>query len=196
MKDTGASLLRVSSFILALGMVFPIAFAFDRYDSEVPEISEPPAASLDRVTSMPEYDFEIPDYDKPATEYAYMTQDWVVSYPISAEDRHVLECIVQGEAGGESLEGKMWVATCLLNAMRREGGASASYIRTQYQYAGWNENVSDETVTAVSRVFDDGELMHDSVLWFYAPKGVSSIPWHESQNHVATVGNHKFFAPW
>lgn len=196
MKDTGASLLRVSSFILALGMVFPIAFAFDRYDSEVPEISEPPAASLDRVTSMPEYDFEIPDYDKPATEYAYMTQDWVVSYPISAEDRHVLECIVQGEAGGESLEGKMWVATCLLNAMKREGGASASYIRTQYQYAGWNENVSDETVTAVSRVFDDGELMHDSVLWFYAPKGVSSIPWHESQNHVATVGNHKFFAPW
>ena len=49
MKDTGASLLRVSSFILALGMVFPIAFAFDRYDSQVPEISEPPAASLGRV---------------------------------------------------------------------------------------------------------------------------------------------------
>lgn len=196
MKDTGASLLRVSSFILALGMVFPIAFAFDRYDSEAPEVSEPPAASLDRVTSMPEYDFKIPDYDKPATEYAYMTQDWVVYYPISAEDRHVLECIVQGEAGGESLEGKMWVATCLLNAMKREGGASASYVRKQYQYAGWSENVSDETVTAVSRVFDDGELLHDSVLWFYAPKGVSSIPWHESQNHVATVGNHKFFAPW
>lgn len=195
MKDTGASLLRVSSFILALGMVFPIAFAFDRYDSEASEVSEPPAASLDRITSMPEYDFEIPDYDKPATEYAYMTQDWVVYYPISAEDRYVLECIVQGEAGGESLEGKMWVATCLLNAMKREGGASASFIRKQYQYAGWNENISDETISAVSRVFDDGEVMHETVLWFYAPAACTSN-WHESQQYITTVQNHKFFAPW
>jgi hypothetical protein len=179
-----------------MGIVFPLAFAFAKYDANpVSEIETPPAASFDRVTSMPEYDFEIPDLDKPATEYAYMTQDWVVYYPISSEDRHVLECIVQGEAGGESFEGKMWVATCLLNAMRREGGASASYIRTQYQYAGWNENISDDTISAVSRVFDDGEVMHDTVLWFYAPKTCTSR-WHESQQFVTEIGGHRLFAPW
>ena len=198
MKDTNGtpSFFRVASFTLAMGIVFPLAFAFAKYDANpVSEIETPPAASFDRVTSMPEYDFEIPDLDKPATEYAYMTQDWVVYYPISSEDRHVLECIVQGEAGGESFEGKMWVATCLLNAMRREGGASASYIRTQYQYAGWNENISDDTISAVSRVFDDGEVRHDTVLWFYAPKTCTSR-WHESQQFVTEIGGHRLFAPW
>lgn len=118
----------------------------------------------------------------------------IVYYPITAEDRYVLECVVQGEAGGESLEGKMWVATCLLNAMKREGGATAEFVRIQYQYAGWSENVSDDTIRAVSRVFDDGEITHDAVLWFYAPKYCTSA-WHESQQFVAEIGGHRFFCP-
>lgn len=196
MKDNGAPVfLRVSSLLLAMGMVFPIATISANGDTVAEIEIEHPPTYYDRVSDMPEYDFEIPNYDKPATDYAYMTQDWVVYYPISAEDRYVLECIVQGEAGGESLEGKMWVATCLLNAMKREGGASASFIRKQYQYAGWSENISDETITAVSRVFDDGEVMHETVLWFYAPAACASN-WHESQQYITTVQNHKFFAPW
>lgn len=130
--------------------------------------------------------------ETPATEYAYYDGK-LVYYEITSDDRATLECIVQGEAGGESLEGKMWVATCLLNAMRKDG-LTAEEARTAYQYAGWSEDVSDETISAVSRVFDDGDTTHDTVLWFYAPKFCNGA-WHETQSYVATIGNHKFFAP-
>lgn len=112
---------------------------------------------------------------------------------ITDHDRHIIECVVQGEAGNESLEGKIWVATCLLNAMRNSG-IDAETARVSGQYAGWNENVSDETKTAVSMVFDDGQVAHDSVLWFYAPRWCES-DWHESQQFVAEIGGHRFFAP-
>lgn len=194
MKDKCDTLapLRVLSFTLVLATILPAALALVANDEPEPAPAVQMAAPQ---VAMPEYDFEIPDYNRPATEYAYMTQDWVVYYPITAEDRRVLECIVEGEAGTEGLEGKMWVATCLLNAMKREGDASAAFVRKQYQYAGWSENVTDETITAVSRVFDDGELMHDTVLWFYAPKHCYS-KWHEAQKFVAEVGGHRLFAPW
>lgn len=130
--------------------------------------------------------------DTPATEYSYLVES-PLFYEITAEDRATLQCIVQGEAGGESLEGKMWVATCLLNAMRKDDMAAAE-VRAAYQYAGWNENVSDETICAVSRVFDDGEITHDTVLWFYAPK-LCNGSWHETQQFVAEIGGHKFFCP-
>ena len=41
-------------------------------------------------------------------------------YDITQEDKIALERIVEGEAGGESFEGKCWVATCLRNAMESE----------------------------------------------------------------------------
>ena len=88
----------------------------------------------------------------------------------------------------------MWVATCLLNAMRKNG-MSAEEVRVAYQYAGWAETVSDDTKKAVSQVFDFGDATHDSVLWFYAPKWCDS-EWHESQNFVAEIGGHRFFSPW
>lgn len=134
----------------------------------------------------------LPGDDIPATEYAYYNGP-LVYYPITNDDRSTLEHIVQGEAGGEPYEGKLWVATCLLNAMRLED-MTAEEVRTAYQYAGWSETVSDETVKAVSAVFDDGETTHDTVLWFYAPK-LCNGTWHETQSYVATVGGHKFFAP-
>ena len=42
-------------------------------------------------------------------------------YYITQEDKIALERIVEGEAGGESFEGKCWVATCLRNAMEKDG---------------------------------------------------------------------------
>lgn len=113
--------------------------------------------------------------------------------PITDDDRHTIECVVQGEAGNEPFEGKMWVATCLLNAMRNSD-IDAETARISGQYAGWNENVSEETKIAVSMVFDDGKVTHDSVLWFYAPRWCNS-EWHESQQFVAEIGSHRFFAP-
>ena len=114
-------------------------------------------------------------------------------YDITQEDKITLERIVEGEAGWESFEGKCWVATCLRNAMEKDG-LTAEQVRVSYQYSGWKENVSEETERAVAEVFERGNNTHDSVLWFYAPKWCNS-EWHESQRFVAEIGGHRFFAP-
>ena len=138
-------------------------------------------------------DGSLPGDDTPATLCAYIEYD-IPAYNLSDADRETLWHIVQGEAGGESYDGKLWVATCLLNAMRKNG-MSADEVRVAYQYSGWAETVSDDTKKAVSQVFDFGDATHDSVLWFYAPKWCDS-EWHESQNFVAEIGGHRFFSPW
>ena len=137
-------------------------------------------------------DGSLPGDDVPATLCAYIEYE-IPAYKLSDSDRETLWHIVQGEAGGESYEGKLWVATCLLNAMRKNG-MSADEVRVAYQYAGWAETVSDDTKKAVSQVFDFGDATHDSVLWFYAPKWCDSA-WHESQQFVAEIGGHRFFSP-
>lgn len=129
----------------------------------------------------------------------YMTEYDKPFYPITEDDRYVIECIVAGEAKGEPTEGKMAVAQCLLNGMVKDG-LSASDVRTQYQYSGWDDELQNsnpdcwvEVCEAVSRVFDDGKFVSENpILYFYAPKWVYSR-WHESLNHAVTVGGHKFF---
>ncbi len=140
-----------------------------------------------------EADGSLPGDDTPATLCAYIEND-IPAYNLTETDRETLWHIVQGEAGGESYEGKLWVATCLLNAMRKND-MSAEEVRVAYQYSGWAETVSDDTKKAVSQVFDFGDATHDSVLWFYAPKLCESA-WHESQKFVAEIGGHRFFSPW
>lgn len=114
-------------------------------------------------------------------------------YDITQEDKITLERIVEGEAGWESFDGKCWVATCLRNAMEKDG-LTAEQVRVSYQYSGWKENVSEETERAVAEVFERGNKTNDSVLWFYAPKWCNS-EWHESQRFVEEIGGHRFFAP-
>ncbi len=128
----------------------------------------------------------------------YMTEYDKPFYPITEDDRYVIECIVAGEAKGEPTEGKMAVAQCLLNAMVKDG-LSASDVRTQYQYSGWDDELQNsnpdcwaEVCEAVSRVFDDGEFVSENpILFFYAPKRVNS-EWHRSLPHDQVIGGHSF----
>ena len=113
-------------------------------------------------------------------------------FRLTESERRVVECMVQGEAGGESYKGKQLVALCILNGCI-ESDMQPSQVRKQYQYSGWNENVSDETKQAVRAVFDNGEkVVTEPILWFYAPKYCKGA-FHETQTHVITEGGHKFF---
>ena len=120
-------------------------------------------------------------------------------FNLTETDRKTIQYIVAGEAKGEPMEGKMAVAQCILHGMVKSGW-SAERVRIEYQYSGWDdelENVNPEAwaevVEAVSRVFDDGELISDKpILYFYAPKRVSS-DWHESLNFSCELSNHRFF---
>lgn len=123
----------------------------------------------------------------------------LVFFNLSEAERKTIQYIVAGEAKGESMEGKMAVAQCILNGMVKSNW-SAECVRIEYQYSGWDDKLEKsnpeawaEVVEAVSRVFDDGELISDKpILYFYAPDVVSSS-WHESLNHDVTLGGHKFF---
>ncbi len=116
-----------------------------------------------------------------------------VYFRLSESERRIAECIVQGEAGGEDLKGKMLVAQCLVNACI-ESNIQPSQARVQLKYAGWKENVSDETRQAVREVFDNGyQVVSEPILYFYAPKLCTS-KWHETQDFVIEHGCHRFFA--
>lgn len=116
-----------------------------------------------------------------------------VYFELSDYERKVAECIVMGEAGGESYEGQMLVAQCLVNACAKDG-LQPSEVREKYQYSGWNDEPSDSVKSAVSAVFDDGEMVvEEMILYFYAPKWCTST-WHESQEFVLEHGGHRFFA--
>lgn len=122
-----------------------------------------------------------------------------VFFNLTEDERQTIQYIVAGEAKGESMEGKMAVTQCILHGMVKSGW-SAERVRIEYQYSGWDDELEKsnpeawaEVVEAVSRVFDDGELISDKpILYFYAPDVVSSS-WHESLNHDVTIGGHKFF---
>ena len=64
------------------------------------------------------------DGDNAENRKAVYIEECTGDYPITEDDRETLEHIVEGEAGGESYEGKLWVATCLRNAMEK-GNLSA-----------------------------------------------------------------------
>ena len=120
-------------------------------------------------------------------------------FNLTEAERKTIQYIVAGEAKGEPMEGKMAVAQCILNGMVKSNW-SAERVRIEYQYSGWDDELEKsnpeawaEVVEAVSRVFDDGELISDKpILYFYAPNVVSSS-WHESLNHAVTIEGHKFF---
>ena len=62
----------------------------------------------------------IPDTPAPAAE-AVEPAEPAVRYPLTDAERDVVERVVMAEAGGESFEGQMLVAQCILNAAEKRG---------------------------------------------------------------------------
>lgn len=111
----------------------------------------------------------IPDTSAPAAETVEPTEP-AVRYPLTDAERDVVERVVMAEAGGESFEGQMLVAQCILNAAEKRG------------------------VDPSEAVFDRGETVVDEpILYFYNPALVTS-DFHESQIFVIEEGGHRFFA--
>lgn len=122
-------------------------------------------------------------------------------YPLSDYDRWYIECMVAGEAKGESSLGKMAVAQCILNAMLKDN-LTPQEVRKVYKYSGWDEHLESknpkayaEVKEAVWCVFDNGEVVtSENILWFYAPKYAEG-KFHNTQNFVMEIGCHRFYSP-
>lgn len=113
-------------------------------------------------------------------------------YPLTDEERDIVERVVMAEAGGESYEGQMAVAQCILNASTLHDIRPDEAVE-EFKYTGWRPDPTEEVKQAVAAVFDDGDTVFDrDVLYFYAPALCRSA-WHESKNYVTTIGGHKFF---
>lgn len=112
---------------------------------------------------------------------------------LSDYERAELESLVMAEAGGESYEGQMAVAQCIIDACEKEG-KQPSEIAVMYRYTKHRPAPSESVKEAVSAVFDRGEVVtEENILYFYAPAIVYS-EWHETQTYVTTIGGHRFFA--
>ena len=120
-------------------------------------------------------------------------------FNLTKAERKTIQYIVAGEAKGEPMEGKMAVAQCILHGMVKSDW-SAERVRIEYQYSGWDDELENanpeawaEVVEAVSRVFDDGELISDKpILYFYAPKH-SDGKWHKTLEFAFEISGHRFF---
>lgn len=116
-----------------------------------------------------------------------------VRFCLSASERDTVERVVMAEAGGESFEGQMLVAQCILNAAEKEGVQPSEAV-VIYSYTSSRPDPTQSVKDAVAAVFDRGEVAIDApVMYFYNPALVTSN-WHESQIFVAEVGGHRFFA--
>lgn len=141
-----------------------------------------------------------PDLEAEPVLVAEPTPDTVEAplarYELTDAERSVVESVVMAESGGESYEGQMAVAQCILHGSE-ELGIRPDATVIEFQYTPNRPTPSESVKEAVAAVFDRGEVaVEDTILWFYAPAGVAGTPWHESQRYVCTIGGHRFFAKW
>lgn len=157
-----------------------------------------------------DYQIEIIQYEEPigpenpnsTIEIESIEPEKIVPFYVLTEDEYNTVCyMVAGEAGNQPFEGKVAVATCILNACLLENKIP-SEIRLEYQYSGWNTTLQYESEEqwaevqeAVYYVFYEGNRIDESILYFYNPN-IAYSSWHESQNFVMKIGSHLFFAPW
>ena len=114
-------------------------------------------------------------------------------YVLTDTERDIVERVVMAEAGGESFEGQMLVAQCILNAVEKTGTAPSEVV-VAYRYTKARPEPTQSVKDAVAAVFDNGEeITSEPILYFYAPAWTTS-KWHESQVFVIEVGGHRFFA--
>lgn len=113
-------------------------------------------------------------------------------YPLTDAERREIASVVTAEAVGEPYAGKVAVAQCILQACYDDGLRPIEAIK-KYKYCKLRPEPCDEALEAVRAVFDLGEkATAEPIKYFYAPARVRSS-WHESQDYVMTINNHRFF---
>lgn len=128
-------------------------------------------------------------------------------YDISEEDYEVLLRIVEAEAGGEDIEGKMLVAGVVMNRVASEDfpdtvkevvfQRSENSVQFSPAYSGryYTVEVSEETIEAVNRVLE-GEDISCGALYFAARKRADSenMRWFDEElTFLFSHGGHEFF---
>ena len=127
-----------------------------------------------------------------------MTNAWaseagfVKRYELSDAERWEVASVVTSEARGEPFAGKVAVAQCILQACEDEGLRPSEVLKA-YKYTKHRPEPTEEALEAVQAVFDFGHVATaEPIKYFYNP-ALTRSDWHESQDYVLTINNHKFF---
>lgn len=168
--------------LTAAAVAAGIVMVISSVATEKPAVSDAEAEQPTAIVTTPAESAQTPDQAEPT-----------VRFYLSASERDTVERVVMAEAGGESFEGQMLVAQCILNAAEKEGVQPSEAV-VIYSYTSSRPDPTQSVKDAVAAVFDRGEVAIDApVMYFYNPALVTS-DWHESQIFVAEVGGHRFFA--
>ena len=115
------------------------------------------------------------------------------AFPLTANERDLVERIVAAESRGESLEGQMAVAQVIYCRSSLWGQSITQVCTAKSQFAKpYSGTVSDKTKQAVSLVFDEGQFAIDGpVTHFFAHKQCYPS-WAKSKTVMAVIGSHTF----
>ena len=120
---------------------------------------------------------------------------------ISNEEKDLMARLVEAEAKGEPYEGKLAVATVVLNRVDSpqfpdtvtgviKQVVGHCYAFTPVQNGEINNQASDESKRAVEEALTRKDRLNNS-LYFYNPE-IATDDWIESRTVVKTIGNHVF----
>ena len=168
--------------LTAAAVAAGIVMVISSVATEKPAVSDAAAEQPTAIVTTPAESAQTPDQAEPT-----------VRFYLSTSERDTVERVVMAEAVGESFEGQMLVAQCILNAAEKEGVQPSEAV-VIYSYTSSRPDPTQSVKDAVAAVFDRGEVAIDApVMYFHNPALVTS-DWHESQIFVAEVGGHRFFA--
>lgn len=119
----------------------------------------------------------------------------------SVSDKKLLEQLVEAEAGCESFEGKLAVATIILNRVEnKEFPKNITDVilqKNQFSPVGngsINCTPSDDSKKAVSKVLDEGYRTFDKEIVYFCNPKISTSKWMTNHKKKAMqIGSHSFF---
>lgn len=123
------------------------------------------------------------------------------SKSISSEERDLLERLVEAEAGGEPYEGKLAVATVVMNRVNSSEFPNTVreviYQKNQFSpvaNGGLNRKASAETKKAVRKVVDEGYRSFSADVVYFLNPDIAASKWIvKNRTFVTTIGNHDFY---
>ncbi|AZV43794.1 cell wall hydrolase [Peribacillus asahii] len=119
------------------------------------------------------------------------------SEPIKKEEKELLARLVHAEAKGEPYQGKVAVATVVLNRVEHEDFPDTVhdviYQKNQFQPVAnghINQKPSKEAVQAVDDALENHDELTDA-LYFWNPS-ISDVEWMNTLDVVKVIGDHHF----
>lgn len=116
-------------------------------------------------------------------------------FPLTDEERELVERVVAAEARGESIECQMAVAQTILDRAVSRGQSITEVCTAPYQFADpYQGDISEKTQEAVFLVFDNGAKVFDKVTHFYASLLIDPPYWTESKEFKGEINGVRFYA--